>query len=322
MNQHLSRLLPAVLLLCVGCPRTPVEVGALDPSDAGPTASAVVTQTDFTVLVEPTRELDISAVGCISQSLADSDPDREGVQVDCQALDMIPCDQSGANGCLPSGYQETPLLQCKDAAGLPLNPDSPQPETIPQGNRPCWTFSRDASKSGCPGTGQRISVLRPSDSTSPPGTMVAMKCRTQPSAAPDSQPTTTTKKKLGASCDVGASYTGDQAVFNSATSECASGLCLKPMNVSGVSVDTNPYCSATCSTDSDCDGAERDANDPNDKTCRGGYACGVEFVTGSICCKKVCICKDFLSAKGVMVPLTCDPVVNNGTTACNSGSTP
>ena len=61
MKQHLRSLLPAVLLFCVGCPRTSVEVGTLDPRDAatGSTTGGVVSQTDITVLVKPTRELDI-----------------------------------------------------------------------------------------------------------------------------------------------------------------------------------------------------------------------------------------------------------------------
>lgn len=261
----------------------------------------------------------MSARGCVDQPLADSNVEREGVQPDCQVRERIPCDEPLTGNCLASGYQETMLRECKDAAGLSLNPENPLLDSIPEVNRPCWTFSLDTSLNGCgrASQGQKISVLSRSGTVEPPGTMLMMKCRTQPSAVIDPSQPAATKKKLGATCDVGSASAQGQSVFNSAGSECARGLCLKPANVSATPVDTSAYCSATCSKDSDCNGATRDPNDPNDKTCKGGYACGVSFVVGPLCCQKVCICKDFLSDKGVMVPFACDSYENNGGTACN-----
>jgi hypothetical protein len=291
--------------------------------DNGKTYS--ICNNDFTDAMTQIAEaiVKMSASGCVDHPLADANVEREGVQPDCQVQERIPCENPGtSNGeldCLPTGYEQRVLLECKDAAGLALNPENPLPDSIPEEKRPCWTFSHDTSLQGCGGTsqGQKISVLSRSGTVEPPGTMLMMKCRTQPSAVADPSPPTATKKKLGATCDVGSASAQGMAVFNSAASECASGLCLKPANVNASPVDTSAYCSATCSSDSDCSGAKRDPNNPNDKTCQLGYACGVSFVVGPLCCQKLCICKDFLSDKGVMVPLACDSYVNNGATACN-----
>jgi hypothetical protein len=80
-------------------------------------------------------------------------------------------------------------------------------------------------------------------------------------------------------------------------------------------VTTGAYCSATCSKDSDCDGEKRDNAEASDLRCAGGYACGVAFVVGPLCCQKLCLCKDFLGT-GLQTIQTCDPKQNNGRTAC------
>jgi hypothetical protein len=121
---------------------------------------------------------------------------------------------------------------------------------------------------------------------------------------------------MGRPCDLMADAGPTQAVYNAQASECSSGICLKPVLQRTADYETGPYCSELCSKDSDCDGQMRDGNDPNDRRCTMGYACGVAFVVGPLCCKKICLCKDFLSDKGVTVPLTCDPASNGGKTAC------
>jgi hypothetical protein len=121
---------------------------------------------------------------------------------------------------------------------------------------------------------------------------------------------------IGRSCNLMADAGPTQAVYNAQALECPSGICLKPTLNTMRDYETGSYCSELCSRDSDCQGQQRDGNDPNDKRCTSGYACGVAFVVGPLCCKKVCLCKDFLSEKGVTVPLTCDPSANGGKTAC------
>jgi len=122
---------------------------------------------------------------------------------------------------------------------------------------------------------------------------------------------------IGRSCDVLADAGQTQAVYNNQALECPSRICLKPLRADSITkdVDTGPYCSAVCSKDSDCDGQKRDSNDPADKHCQKGYACGVAFVVGPLCCKKLCLCKDFLG-DSLQTPLTCDPAQNGGGTAC------
>ncbi len=127
---------------------------------------------------------------------------------------------------------------------------------------------------------------------------------------------------IGRPCDLMADAGPSQAVYNAQALECPSRICLKPVRDNEKELETGAYCSAQCSKDSDCEGQKRDGNDKNDKRCTSGYACGVAFVVGPLCCKKVCLCKDFLSEKGVTVPLTCDPRENNGKTACADDTQP
>ena len=119
---------------------------------------------------------------------------------------------------------------------------------------------------------------------------------------------------IGRPCDLLVADAGQtQAVYNSQALECPSRICLKPARQEGVSdVTTGPYCSAECSKDSDCDGQKKDNAVAEDHRCVKGYACGVAFVVGPLCCKKLCLCKDFLSSGPLRTPITCDPARNNG----------
>jgi len=136
-----------------------------------------------------------------------------------------------------------------------------------------------------------------------------------PETSPDSSTATAVSSLgIGRPCDVLADAGHNQAVYNNQALECPSRICLKPLDGTG-EADTGPYCSSECSTDSDCVGATRDLSDPNDKRCTTGYTCGVEFVIGSLCCKKLCVCKDFLAGP-LQTPMACNPSQNNGGTAC------
>jgi hypothetical protein len=122
--------------------------------------------------------------GCVQYPLVDGDPSTPGVQPECQVIDKIACGTPGnPPNCLASGYEEYSRPECIDpTTGLPLDPTSPPRDNVPDSARPCWYLYYDASVAGCPDTynNQRITVLRPSGQTAPPGTLLAMKCFTCP----------------------------------------------------------------------------------------------------------------------------------------------
>ena len=124
-------------------------------------------------------------------------------------------------------------------------------------------------------------------------------------------------RAIGRRCDVLTVATPAQGVFNSEALECPSRICLKPVVQQGATMSdppTGPYCSASCSQDSDCDGQTRDNGNPLDKRCQKGFSCGIAFVKGKICCQKLCLCKDFLNpAVGAPTPIACQA---GGAAAC------
>jgi hypothetical protein len=121
---------------------------------------------------------------------------------------------------------------------------------------------------------------------------------------------------LGAPCDTLTNASPAQGVFNSAAPECSSSLCLKPVVQAGAgNVDTGPFCTDFCTTDDDCSGGRnRNPSDPNDKTCTSGYTCGIAFVKGAICCRKLCVCKDFTGGVSLPTPIACQ---GSNAQACN-----
>jgi hypothetical protein len=68
-------------------------------------------------------------------------------------------------------------------------------------------------------------------------------------------------------------------------------------------VKTAAVCSAECSKDSDCEGETR-GEKPADLRCEKGFVCGVAFEVGPLCCKKLCVCRDFVSG-GLPKPASC-----------------
>ena len=113
---------------------------------------------------------------------------------------------------------------------------------------------------------------------------------------------------LGTPCDILAPNAGpSQGIYNSEALECRSRLCAKPSVQPGVvgTVSTTAYCTELCVEDSDCVGQTRDPNNPLDTRCQTGFVCGIEFDIGPICCKKLCICKDFIAPSGLEAHESC-----------------
>jgi hypothetical protein len=126
-------------------------------------------------------------------------------------------------------------------------------------------------------------------------------------------------KAIGRPCDVQSDASAMQAVFNGQALECPSRICIKPSREQGVATDTMtaPYCTAECSKDSDCDGERRDPSNGRDHRCQSGFVCGVGFEVGPLCCKKLCLCRDFISQMGgLQTPASCDK--SKGVSTCQN----
>jgi hypothetical protein len=107
---------------------------------------------------------------------------------------------------------------------------------------------------------------------------------------------------VGRSCIAGATTDagGGSAVINSQALECNSRICFHPAAASGG--QPKDLCSDFCSSNGDCNKGPKD-------NCKAGFACAVAVTTGPFCCRKMCICKDYLSLgdAGVVRPEACNP---------------
>jgi hypothetical protein len=123
---------------------------------------------------------------------------------------------------------------------------------------------------------------------------------------------------IGRPCQLPVDAGPSQGVHYAAASECPSKLCLKPSVQPGASTNwgTGPSCSGECDKDDDCKGETRDTTNPSDTRCANGFACGIPFVKGPLCCKKLCVCKDFLGPQELPTPIACQ---GEGAATC-SGS--
>jgi hypothetical protein len=118
--------------------------------------------------------------------------------------------------------------------------------------------------------------------------------------------------------DGGTAPSAAQGAYTTQATDCPSHLCVKPAVQPGVSttLDTGPYCTIRCNSDTDCDGQTRDPSNPLDTRCRKGYACAPVFghadnpppAAQSLCCAKICLCRDFfVSSVGPATPDACRP---------------
>ena len=124
--------------------------------------------------------------------------------------------------------------------------------------------------------------------------------------------------ELGKTCTLGFDA-GERLVYDPQAPECQNSLCLQMIHQSTEYFDTAPYCTTTCSSDSDCHGQKRDGDDPDDHRCIRGYTCGVLATVGPLCCQKLCVCKDFLPWQGLRTPDVCLPG-DDGRVSCGDHS--
>jgi hypothetical protein len=117
--------------------------------------------------------------------------------------------------------------------------------------------------------------------------------------------------QLGVDDDAGTPG-GPIATITSPALECPTRICILP-GAEKVT-DTSASCTASCTSDTDCANGELgDPNDPSDPRCKGGFVCAVATTAGDFCCRKLCICVDFVNvpAGGFQTPASCTPDAGN-----------
>lgn len=128
-------------------------------------------------------------------------------------------------------------------------------------------------------------------------------------------------KAIGRPCDLLADGGISKTTVNPQALECPTRICVQPAQDVQITepVDTTSLCSAECSKDGDCsDGQKRNLKKTGDLRCKNGFACAVATEVGDFCCKKICLCKDFLVIPdgGIQAPAGCDG--NNPVNRCKN----
>lgn len=128
-----------------------------------------------------------------------------------------------------------------------------------------------------------------------------------------------TENPVGRICDLGTqSPSASEVVVASPSLDCVSRTCLrvpKGRELPPGSVfpeGNNGLCTADCSADEDCDRVP-------ESPCIGGFTCGVAVTVGPFCCRKFCICKDYVvipDSGQLSTPKSCDPS-NADNSCCN-----
>jgi hypothetical protein len=129
-----------------------------------------------------------------------------------------------------------------------------------------------------------------------------------------------TGNPVGRLCDLGVNMPDPgEVVVASPSLDCVTRECLKvplsnptPPKGSMYPSGTNGLCTSQCASNDDCDRVP-------ESPCVGGFTCGVAVTVGPFCCKKLCICKDYVQIPetGVLpIPMACDPT-NAANSCCN-----
>jgi hypothetical protein len=117
-----------------------------------------------------------------------------------------------------------------------------------------------------------------------------------------------TDNPVGRICDLGADVPqAGQVVVASPSLDCVSRTCLSipPTKAlppgSTLPSGNSGLCTAECTADSDCDRVP-------ESPCVTGFTCGIAVTAGPFCCKKFCICKDYIvipDSGELETPMTC-----------------
>jgi hypothetical protein len=121
-------------------------------------------------------------------------------------------------------------------------------------------------------------------------------------------------KHIGRLCDIPLDGGADSLpptnfAINSLALECPSRICIKP--VQQMSTTTAALCTDECSSDDDCaDAEQRVKTDDTDHRCSSaGFACRTAIPNlsnaGAYACKRLCVCRDFLTGNTDVKPPSC-----------------
>lgn len=123
-----------------------------------------------------------------------------------------------------------------------------------------------------------------------------------------------TENPVGRKCFVGTDAgNSSQSIIASPALECPSRQCLHfPADTGKVPPEGSEYadlCTAECSSDDECDKVP-------ESPCVSGFSCAVAVNTGPFCCRKMCICRDYMLIPdgGPVTPAACDP--DNAANTC------
>jgi hypothetical protein len=126
-----------------------------------------------------------------------------------------------------------------------------------------------------------------------------------------------TNNPVGRLCDLGtATPQVSEVVVASPSLDCVSRTCLRyppnrpPPPGSVPPTGTSGLCTAECSSDGDCDRVP-------ESPCLTGFTCGIAVTVGPYCCRKFCICKDYVTIPDsgeLPTPMACDE--SNPDNAC------
>jgi hypothetical protein len=115
---------------------------------------------------------------------------------------------------------------------------------------------------------------------------------------------------VGRICDLGtAAPQATEVVVASPSLDCVSRTCLRVPKSrelppgSKFPEGNNGLCTAECSADSDCDRVP-------ESPCITGFTCGIAVTAGPFCCRKFCICKDYIvvpESGEIATPAACNP---------------
>ena len=126
-----------------------------------------------------------------------------------------------------------------------------------------------------------------------------------------------TAEPVGRICDLGTALPApSEVVVASPSLDCVSRTCLRvplgrELPMESMYPEGNAgLCAAECESADDC---ERVPESP----CKTGFTCGVAVTVGPFCCKKFCICKDYIvipDSGSLATPMACD--ANEPANAC------